>query len=141
MLRKGINLIVFSDGYIEVVPRGAVTYSESTEYFNEMSYLVISLNACLNRFFPNKNFSPNLDTFELSDKEIAILAELRSGDFDEINIHMINGDIHRFDTKTKHMGEIEKIADILNNVSYGEFTIKKVNGKISFIESVTKNKV
>lgn len=141
MLRKGINLIIFSDGVIEVVPKDAVSTSESIGYFNEPSYLVVNLNNCLKQVFPDKDFSPKLDTFEISDKEIMVLAEMRSGEFDEVSVQMTNGDINRIDTKINHVGEIGKLSDILNKVSHGNFTIKKAGGKISFIESVKKKKV
>lgn len=138
MMQKGINLIVFSDGHIEIIPRQALTISESINYFKESSYLVISLNRCLEHILPNRSYSPSLDTFTLSEKEISILALIRSGDCDEITIQMKNGDLERVNTKTKHTGEIGKLADILNKVSNGDFTIKKQAGKIVFVEVVKK---
>ena len=47
MMRKGINLIVFSDSHIEIIPSKALTISESINYFKETAYLVINLNRCL----------------------------------------------------------------------------------------------
>jgi len=141
MMRKGINLIVFSDGYMEVIPRGAITMSESIGYFKETAYLVISLNSCLERIIPNRDYSPKLDAFELSKKEISVLSVIRSGAYDEIVIQMKNGDLERIDTKIKHVGEIGKLAEILNKVSHGEFQIKKQDGKIVFVEAVKKEKL
>lgn len=140
-LKKGINLIVFSDGHIEVVPREAVTKSESLGSFKETSYLVVSLNNCLNSLFPNKNFSPQLNMFELSKNEIEVLSDLRFGGYEEISVQMRNGDIHRVDTKSKDVGEIGKLSDILNVVKDGDFTIKKQDGKILYVETVNKRKV
>lgn len=140
-LKKGINVIIFSDGHIEVVPREAVTSSESIGYLKEASYLVISLNNCLNRLFPSKNFSPTLQTFELSEKEVSLLAELRFSGCDEISVHMRDGTIHRIDTKSKDVGEIGKLSDILNAIKDGDFTVKKQDGKILYVEKIKKTKV
>lgn len=141
MMRKGINLIVFSDGHIEVVPRSAIIENESIGYFKETAYLVISLNTCLSRILHNRDYSPNLDTFQLSQKEMAILAELRAGEYDEVTIKMKNGDVDRIDTKAKHIGEIGKLSDILNKVAFGEFRISKEDGKIVLIEETKKEKL
>lgn len=140
MMRKGINLIVFSDGYIEVIPRSAIMENESIGYFKETAYLVISLNNCLSRILHNRDYSPTLDTFELSKKEIAVLAELRAGEYDEITVKMKNGDVDRIDTKAKHIGEIGKLSDILNKVAFGEFRISKEDGKIVLLEETKKEK-
>lgn len=140
-LKKAINVIVFSDGHMEVVPREAVAGSESIGYLKEKSYLVISLNNCLSNLFPDKNFSPTLKTFELSEKEISLLAELRFSGCDEISVHMRNGTIHRIDTKSKDVGEIGKLSDILNAIKDGDFTVKKQDGKILYVEKTKKTKV
>jgi hypothetical protein len=54
---------------------------------------------------------------------------------------MQNGEIQRVDSKSKNVGEIGKLSDILNAVCHGEFTIKKQDGKITFIEKISKKKV
>lgn len=141
MLKKAIYLIVFSDGHIEMADKNAITRSESLGYFNEPSYIVISLNNCLTRIFPEKDFKPNLDTFELSKKEISILYEIRFGNYDEVSIHFKSGELDRIDMKTKHIQEIGKLTDILNKVSYGDFSIKRQNGKITYVEEIKKEKL
>jgi hypothetical protein len=140
-LKKGIAVIVFSDGHIEVVPREAVTKSESIGYLKESSYLVISLNNCLNKLFPSKNFTPTFRTFELSEKEISLLTELRSGGCDEISVRMRDGVIYRIDAKSKDVGEIGKLSDIFNAIKDGDFTVKKQDGKIVYVEKTKKTKV
>lgn len=141
MMRKGISLIVFSDGHIEITPRSALTMNESMSTFRETTYLVVSLNRCLEQIFPDKSYLPPLDMFELSAKEISILSTLRSGEYDEITIQLKNGDLERIDTKKGHIGEAEKLADTLSKFSYGDLTIKKQAGKIVFSEVVTKAKL
>lgn len=141
MMRKSINLIFFSDGHIEIIPRRALTVSESMGTFKEATYLVVSLNRCLEQIFPGRSYLPPLDMFELSTKEISILSALRSGEYDEITIQLKNGDFERIDTKKGHIGEAEKLADILSKFSYGDLTIKKQAGKIVFSEVVTKEKL
>lgn len=141
MMRKGINLVVFSDGYIEASPRGAVAISESSGYLKDAAYLVISLNNCMEKVFPSEDYSPKWDTFSLTDNEIAVLHELRCSNSDEISIKMKDGDISRVDTTKQHVGDIGKLSDILSDVAYGDFTIKKANGKITCVKATKMSKV
>jgi len=141
MVRKAVYLVVFPDGMIELATRDSLAFSESLGYFTDTSYLVVNLNHCLKQLFPTVNFTPDLDSFQLSEKERTILLGLRRGDYDEIRIQMRDGDIERIDTKTNHLHEIGRLADILNKISYGEVTIKKANGKILFVEEIQKEKV
>lgn len=141
MMRKGINLVVFSDGYIEAAPRDAVAMSESSGYLKDAAYLVINLNNCMEKTFPSADYSPKWDTFSLTDNEIAVLRELRCGNSDEISIKMKNGDISRVDTTKQHIGDVGKLSDILSGVAYGDFTIKKANGKITFVKATKMSKV
>lgn len=141
IMRNAVYLVIFSDGYIELANREALVTAESMGMLQDSSYLVVSINNCLKNIFPKKDWTPRFNNFQLSDKEISILEALRMDDYDEINIHMKNGDIDRIDTKTKHMGDIGKLSDILNTVTNGDFIIKKKDGKISFIEKTNKEKV
>lgn len=136
ILKKAINLIIFSDGHIEMADKNAIIKRESIGHFDEQSYLVVSLNSCLARIFPKKDFKPKLNTFELSEKEILILNVIRSGNFQEICIHFKNGETDRFDNKTKHFNEIGKLSDILHQVSHEEFSMEKIDNKIIFIENI-----
>jgi len=141
IMRNAIYLVIFSDGYIELANREALSAGESLGLLQDSSYLVISINNCLRDIFPDNDLRPHLNNFQLSDKEISVLSALRIGKHDEINIHKKNGDVDRIDTKTTHTGDIGKLSDILNTVSNGDFVIKKKDGKISFIEKVNKKKV
>ncbi|HAT7922480.1 TPA: MerR family transcriptional regulator [Legionella pneumophila] len=140
MMKRGINLIIFKDGHIEITSRNTIALSESARYFNETSYIVISLNRCLELVFPNRNYTPELDTLELSKKEIFLLGELRLGKYDQLALQMKNGDIQFIDTTTKHF-EIGKVADILNKISNGSIEIKKAKGKIIYLEETKKIKL
>ncbi|HAU1475608.1 TPA: MerR family transcriptional regulator [Legionella pneumophila] len=139
MLKKGINLIVFKDGYIQISPRNAIEISQSISYFKETAYLVVSLNRCLELVLPNRNYSPKLNTVELSNKELQVLRELRLGSYEQVAIIMKEGDIEYINTSTKHF-EIGILADILNKVSRGDFHIKKVRDKILYIKEIKKIK-
>jgi DNA-binding transcriptional MerR regulator len=141
IMRNAMYLVIFSDGYIELANRETLSAGESLGLLQDSSYLVISINNCLKNIFPNNDLRPHLNNFQLSEKEISILSALRTGGYDEINIHKKNGDVDRIDTKTTHMGEIGKLSDILNTVTNGDFVIKKKDGKISFVEKINKEKV
>ncbi|MDX1836044.1 hypothetical protein DIZ81_13320 [Legionella taurinensis] len=140
MMKRGINLIIFKDGHIEITTRNAVALSESARYFNETSYIVISLNRCLELVFPNRKYTAELDAIELSKKEIFLLEKLRLGQYDQIVLKMTNGDMKFIDTTIKHF-DIGKLTDILNNVSNGSFKIKKAKGKTVYVEETMKNKL
>lgn len=79
IMRNAIYLVVFSDGYIELANREALSTGESLGFLQDSSYLVISINNFLKDIFPNNDLRPHLDHFQLSEKEISVLAELRMG--------------------------------------------------------------
>ncbi|HAT1793404.1 TPA: MerR family transcriptional regulator [Legionella pneumophila] len=142
IMRKSINLIVFLDGHAQIVSGNMILLNESVSYFTETSYLVINLNRCLAKVFPDKDFSPRLDSFELSTNETLALAQLRLGNYDEIIIKMKNGDIERINTNNIHKGnEIGILADILNKVENGTIRIVKSKNKIDFVEEAHTNKM
>lgn len=115
---------MFSDGYIDIVPKRVFTSYELNSNLKELAYLVIDLNRCLELFFDYMDLSSS-DDFVLSKKEISILSVLRAGNYDEISIQMKNGVIDRIDTKARHLENIGKLSDILNKVVNGDFIIKK----------------
>lgn len=141
LMSRAIYLIVFQDGTIEAATKGSLEYSEFQGSLDDVSYIVINLNNCMQRVFPEKNFKPETNSPTLTNKEKIILSELRHGKYDEIGIHFKNGEIDLLDLKRNHIGELGKLSDILNRVSHGEFIIKKTKGKIVFIEEHKKRKV
>lgn len=141
LMRRAMYLIVFPDGVIEVATKGALAYSESTGSLDDPSYIVINLNNCMQRTFPEKDFKPEIDLPQLTEKEEIILSELRYGNYNEISIHLQNGQVDSLDLKRKHIGEIGKLSDMISKVSHGDFKIKKMKGKIVFVEETKKIKV
>lgn len=94
-----------------------------------------------NAILKDESCTPLPEEFKLSRIERGVLSQIRLGAFDEVTIKFKNGKVERVDTKTRHMGEIGKLSNILNGVCHGDFFIKKHDGKISIIESVKKIKV
>lgn len=141
LMKRGMYLFIFPDGYTEIATKNVLNLSESSKYLKEASYLTISLNRCLELIFPGKNYSPKLDSFELSDKEISTLAELRLSDIDSLLIQMKNGDIEKINITKKYKDNIGKLSDLLNKVSFGDVEIKRVQGKTAFVEVTEKVKL
>lgn len=136
MLHKAVYLVVFLDGKAELATRDSLAISENFCRLDKQTFVVITLNNSLNKIFPNNDWGPMLDTFQLSGNELSILYALRNANYDEIVIHKKDGCIDRINTSTKYFGEFENLPDILKRASFGEFKIKKENGKIYFIESI-----
>ncbi|HBD7428747.1 TPA: hypothetical protein KKX68_001506 [Legionella pneumophila] len=142
IMRKSINLIVFLDGHAQIVSGNMILRNESISYFKETSYLVININRCLNRIFPTRNFSPNLNSFELSTNEMLLLGELRLESHDEITIKKKNDDIERINTNNIIKGnDVGVLADVINKVENGEIRIVKSKNKIAFVEESHTNKM
>ncbi len=135
MLGKDICVVVFSKGKADVIPRAAI------DKLNDRSYIAISLNACLNAILKDESCTPLPEEFKLSRIERGVLSQIRLGVFNEVTIKFKDGKVEFIDTKTRHMGEIGKLSAILNKVLYGEFEIKKVDGKITIVEVVKRIKV
>ena len=77
---------------------------------------------------------------DITQKELEIMHAIRQDKYDAITIIFNNGDISRIETKTHHIAEDEKLIDMIQKVSHGNFTIKKKDGKIVFIEKTEKRK-
>lgn len=135
MLGKDICIVVFSDGEADVIPRATI------DKLSDRSYIAISLNTCLNTILQDDSCSPLLEEFNLSPIERGVLSQMRLGVFDEVLIKFKDGKVDRIDTKTRHMGEIGKLSNILNRICHGDFSIKKKDGKIAIVEAVKKIKV
>jgi Predicted transcriptional regulators len=135
MLGKDICVVTFSDGQTDVIPREAI------DKLNNKSYIAISLNACLNSVLNDDSCTPLPEKFKLSRIERGVISQIRAGVFDEVTVKFKDGKVDRVDTKTRHMGEIGKLSNVLNGVCHGDFVIKKQDGKVVILEAVKKIKV
>lgn len=136
LMRNAMYVIVFSDGHIEITPKYAVIFSEANSYLNEASHLTINLNYCLERIFPGKDLSAQLNTFELSKKESRILEELRLKQSEEVTVKMKNDSPDLLITKTRYKKDTDTEKNL--KVSYGNVTTHVEDNHVMYFEKTEK---
>lgn len=137
MLGKGMNIVVFSDGELEIGSRNSIARSESLNYLNQSAYLVVSLNRCLSHIFPSKDFTPCLDSVELSEKEISTLYEFRVGNPKKVSACFKKGVMDSLEVTTK-----EKVGNTsAPKPDFGERSIVYEDGKTISVTTTRRIKL
>jgi hypothetical protein len=93
--------------------------------------------------FPYNNFTTiekTSKTQDLSDKEVALLYFIRTGDFESIKIRMKEGDVYLLEG-TKKIANKKRITEIINQGDFQDIEIKTQNGEIVHISSTKKIKL
>ncbi len=122
-----VSLIVFSDGHCEVLRENDLTFSKITGFLTD-SHLVIDLNKICHEIL--KTSYPSVSTIpqQLSDKEARVIELLRSGNLDKLYISISDNEPKSLDSVIKTNKNIN-IQQIINDISFGQITIKKANGR------------
>lgn len=145
MMKRPIYGVVFPDGWFEIISDSGIQITNIVYRgdIENLSYISISINKCLKRIFPKKDFGPEIDLPNLLSKsEENILEVIREGNFDEVSIIFKNGEIDRIDTKeTSNKESVEKIMNMIQKTKFGDFKIKIQDGQIVFTEANQKKKV
>lgn len=134
-----VLLLVFKDGV--TVPANFTQYKVSSEFFGIDNHLHIDLNQILQAIFPNADMKPKYTTeMPVNVDEMELLAFLRVGDYEKVEIKYKNGKIDLLEGTERNV--TEKVFDILNEKAYEEITIRKRDdGAITSIVRTKKKKV
>lgn len=135
LTREPVFLIVFSDGWLEVLRNKDIELSTAAGLIRE-SHIRISLNKCIQDTFSRVSSEIHNLPIQLDQNELQVLNLLRTGDIDSLEIAFKNGKPHSLKKILQEDPNID-LSVILKRIEYGEITIKKQNNKTVLIE--TKN--
>lgn len=138
--RMNIFVAVMADGTAGLVTDYCLEHTD--EAFNYPSYVRISLNALLQKIYPEAINSETIDRklrgYDLTPDEIEVLKTMRGEQNGEVQVVIREGEITRFNIKKKADPK-QRVAEMLQEMSNGEIHLKVEKGKIVDSE-VTKKK-
>lgn len=137
-MKLPVYLIVFENG--EAEPLFYQEYMFTLKAFSLQNHIVINLNDILHQLFPKIDSTPRFDaSLDLSAEELELIAMIRFGDYESIDIIMNDGKIERFEL-TESVDVKNRIIDILKKHAYQDIHIKQINGKTIQINRTIKIK-
>ncbi len=135
-LRKPIYILAFNDGQCEPLSKQQFDSHEKLGLLGS-SFLIINLNDIISKTVEIKEITPIYGygsmLGKISEKELGLLAMIRSKKLDRVEIKFKNGKIERIDG-TQKINVKKRIIDILNENKYQGITVKQANGKVVSIQ-------
>lgn len=120
-----VRVIVFDDGHCEYLHLDEIELNNRLGLLPHLSYLQISLNACLKSIAKSHRPPENPWNIVLSKTETKLIDRIRSRDFDEICVELLDGQIAKISTVLKGTEHPEAF---INQIENGEYTVKIQNG-------------
>ena len=123
-----VFIAVFDDGTAEVA---TLTSLRVTDYLvgYEHPYIRINLNTlCCEILGTDKLMPARTDAIDLMSEEHDVISALRDKQADEVKVILKDGSINRVE-KTKSFKGNQHLADLLNDLNFGEMTVNVENGK------------
>ena len=130
-----VVLLVFKDGI--AVPASVTQFKVANEVAGLEDHIQINLNKGLQGMFPGVDLKPqHKAAMPLFVDEMELLAFLRVGEYERVEIKYCNGKIDLIEGTERKV--TEKVFDILNAKEYEEITIRKRDDGV--ITSVVRTK-
>lgn len=132
-----VLILVFNDGV--AIPANYTQYKVTRDFLGLENHIQISLNDILQGCFPNIELRPTINSeMPLELDEMELLAFIRVGAFEKVEVKMSNKKIQLIEGTKREMGE--KIHEILLSKKYEEIVVRKdKNGNITSI--IRKQKI
>lgn len=141
ILADAMILVVFESGKINLFSQHQ--YKEMLSLSLVAPHLHFNLLNLAAIEFPHNNFTSLANGFKshnITDKEIALLYFIRTGDFETIKFRMKEGEVYLLEG-TKKIGNKSRITEIINKGDFQNIEIKTQNGEIVFISTTQKIKL
>jgi DNA-binding transcriptional MerR regulator len=133
-----VLLLVFKDGV--AVPCSLTQYKVAKELVGVENHIQISLNDIMQGMFPGVDLKEKRDMeTSLSVNEMELLAYLRIGNFEKIEIKCRNGKMEKFEG-TQRVSASKRIQEILKEDPYQDVQIQTEKGKVTAIFKTVKKK-
>lgn len=130
-----VVLLVFKDGI--AIPASITQFKVANEIAALDDHIQINLNKLLQSIFPDVDLKPQHKAeMPLYVDEMELLAFLRVGEYEKVEIKYCNGKIDLIEGTERNV--TEKVFDILNEKEYEEVTIRKRDDGV--ITSVVRTK-
>lgn len=144
LLRKeDCIILIFQDGKAELATKEELEFSNTLKTLNK-NFIHINFNLILQKIFTSKKI-PNVYNlrFDLDQKEISTLLDIRDGQFEEINIKTDNGEIVKIN-KTEKVKDLENVFEqvrkIIKDGNYQSINLEQQDGKIISLKRTIKEK-
>lgn len=134
-----VFVVVFDDGSAEVATLRSLRVTDYMVGY-DLPYIRINLNAlCCQVLGSDKLMPPRLPPLELLDKEREVFKLLHEGGADEVRLRLKDGAVSEIESVKKHEGA-QRIADLMQDINYGEITVKIERGKPVHTTTVKKKR-
>ncbi len=126
LVNQPVYLIIFPDG--EAYPMTEHEFQINREYNSHMHHIQLNLNSIVQKVLPDKDLSPRFEKdFELNMDERKVIQMLRLGNFNEVNLTLLEGMDDKLEEEEFTVKErnIEDIIEHINNKKYKKIDLKK----------------
>lgn len=138
MLRDPMHIVVYSDGWCEYLFKQDYEFNLQFGLLDEKSYLIVNLSKCVRAVLPGVETPSYPISIEPTSAELEVIRKLREGNLDELKIRLNDGRVHSLASVYKTKDEIEKL---LNQIEYGELTIKRQKGQNILVQVSELNRI
>lgn len=141
LTRENSKFIFLNTGEVSVVNELILDkFPDLLEALEEIPHIIIPLNKLFKSFIDNETNAPFISTIKvLNESELRILAMVRHGDFDKLNI--IFKDKKPFlveATRAEKINKEARISEILMNRNYEKIEIISNGGNLTYAPRTTK---
>jgi len=134
-------VVFFSDGWAEVTDEATLELSIESTLFTPKSYLVVDLNHCCRSVSPKTPLPKFRVKPGLSAEEESVIESVRSGEYDVVEVHGVDGIVDRIKCRTTTNKTANRLDDLAKRIKYGDFTVKVQDGKATLTEVTESKKV
>ena len=132
LLKNPVFLIVFSDGWVELLRKRDVEYSKLCGLLRD-SYLIINLNRICEAVLGGRGKEEFECAIELDKISTTVLSLISEGKLDSLEIKFKDGKPQSL-KKVMRVNPSINLEGILKSIQHGELTIKRQNGKNVIVE-------
>jgi hypothetical protein len=139
LLKKPIFLIVFSDGWVELLRKQDIEFSKLCGLLRD-SYLIINLNRICETVLQGHGKEVFECAIELDKTSTTVLSLISEGKLDSLEIKFKDGKPQSL-KKVMRVNPSINLEGILKGIQYGELKIKRQNGKSVIVEELISEKL
>ncbi len=135
-----VFVIVFDDGAAEIATLRSLRVTDYMIGY-DLPYIRINLNTlCCQVLGSSRLMPPRSPPTELLDEEREVFKLLREGGVDEVRLHLRGGTVSEIESVKKHEGA-QRIADLMQDIRYGEVKVMVENGKPVHATAIKKKRI
>lgn len=135
-----VNIMVFDDFSVLI---GDELQIQASERLNSIgNHIRISLPRLLQNILRMKDLSPQYEgKLKLSDKELSLILEIRTGTYRSIKVRMKDGQIVLLEKEKNEDVALKRLSEIMKEKKYEKVIMESENGEIVNITRIIKQKL